>query len=312
MENTEILSNLKILGLEAGAGHEEIHSAFRKLAHELHPDITGSKSDWRFKKITGAYTALKNVTPEELAGLEELVKKIHVGKPKLKRDIYDYYSAEKKRRADDKIVNSILDKYEQEIKKFNDSSNGNGDGDFDMEAFTFRLKSKNLKVVAAALKHSASLAGRVEFRLALVEVLKRPDINGEPRLAEIIASLPIDGTNKKLIAFDVSDNAGKFPTGLIIALSDSDPDVMENFLLHVKPDDVAVLLRRWPSHKAMGTNVIRHLLESDEPAVLVPMLGLMQTRFPSSASVHLKRLRELESHSSAAVRAWAKKLGVRD
>ena len=304
MENTEILSNLKILELDAGATTEDIHSAFRKFARELHPDITGSKSDYRFKKITGAYTALKNVTPEELAGLEDFMKKIHTGKPKLKRDIYDYYSAEKKRKEKDSVIDSILDKYERELKKFSEST-GEDTGDFDMEALTFRLKSENPKVVGAALKHSAAFVNRVEFRLALVSVLKRADINEE--LAVIISSLPLDETARKLIAFDVSDNAGKFPTGLLTALAGSDTDVIENFLLHSRPDDIAVLLRRWPHGTAMATNVIRKLLESNDPKVLVPLLGAMNTHFPSAASGHSKRLRELENHPSAAVRAWAKK-----
>ena len=83
---------------------------------------------------------------------------------------------------------------------------------------------------------------------------------------------------------------------------------MENFLLHVKPDDVAVILRRWPAKKAMNTSVIRKILESNDPRVLVPLLGAMKTHFPSLASDHVKRLWELERHSAAAVRAWAKKL----
>ena len=90
MENTEILSNLKTLGLKAGATPDDIHSAFRKLARELHPDVTGSKSDFKFKQITSAYTVLKNVTPEELAELAEFMAQIPLDKPKLKRDIYDY------------------------------------------------------------------------------------------------------------------------------------------------------------------------------------------------------------------------------
>lgn len=304
MENTEILFNLKTLGLEAGATVEDIHAAFRKLAHELHPDVTGAKSDFQFKRITGAYTALKNITPEELTGLEDFMKKIHSGKPKLKRDIYDYYSAEKKRRDNDRIIDSVLDKYEQELKNL--SSDRATETDFDMEALTFRLKSQNPKAACVALKHSAAFVNRVEFRLALVELLKRPDIDDE--LAGIISSLPFDETARKLIATDVSDNAGNFPTGLILALAGSDPDAMENFLLHSRPDDVAVILRRWPSGKAMNANVIRKLLESNDAKVLVPLLGAMNTHFPSSASGHSKRLRELESHSSAAVRAWAKKL----
>ena len=304
MENTEILSNLKTLGLEAGATIEDIHSAFRKLAHELHPDVSGSKSDYRFKQVTSAYTALKNITAEDLLELENFIKKIPLDKPKLKRDIYDYYSAEKKRRANDKIVDSILDKYEEELKSFNSSKIS--EGDLDMEAITLRLKSKNPKIAGIVLKHSGALVNRVEFRIALVEMLKRSEIDDE--LAAIIASLPFDDTTRKLIAIDASNYAEKFPTGLIIALIGSDSDVMENFLLHVKPDDVAVILRRWPTGKAMNSSVIRKLLENNDPRVLVPLLGTMKTHFPSLASEHVKRLWELERHSTAAVRAWAKKL----
>ena len=304
MENTEILSNLKTLGLEAGATIEDIHSAFRKLAHELHPDVSGSKSDYRFKQVTSAYTALKNITAEDLLELENFIKKIPLDKPKLKRDIYDYYSAEKKRRANDKIVDSILDKYEEELKSFNSSKIS--EGDLDMEAITLRLKSKNPKIAGIVLKHSGALVNRVEFRIALVEMLKRSEIDDE--LAAIIASLPFDDTTRKLIAIDASNYAEKFPTGLIIALIGSDSDVMENFLLHVKPDDVAVILRRWPTGKAMNSSVIRKLLENNDPRVLVPLLGTMKTHFPSLASEHVKSLWELERHSTAAVRAWAKKL----
>ncbi|MBR2209788.1 MAG: DnaJ domain-containing protein [Synergistaceae bacterium] len=304
MENTEILSNLKILGLEAGATIDDIHSAFRKLAHELHPDVSGSNSDHKFKQVTSAYTALKNIKPEDLIELEIFMKKIPLDKPKLKRDIYDYYSAEKKRRADDKVIDSILDKYEEELKSFNSSKIS--EGDLDMEAVTLRLKSENPKVAGIALKNAGAIANRVEFRIALVDFLKRSEIDDE--LAGIIGSLPFDDTTRKLIAIDASNYAQKFPTGLIIALIGTDADVMENFLLHVRPDDVAVVLRRWPTGKAMNTSVIRKLLESNDPRVLVPLLGAMKTHFPSSANDHVKRLWELERHSAAAVRAWAKKL----
>ena len=303
MDNKEILTNLRALGLEAGATPEDIHSAFRKLARELHPDVTGSKSDFRFKQITSAYTVLKGITPEELAGLDQAPEKTKPT-PKPKRDIYDYYSAEKKRRADDKKIDSIIDKYENELKNFH--SNKTTDDDLDIEAVTLRLKSKNPKVINATLKHSEELINRVEFRRAFVDVLKRPEIDDE--LADIISSLPFDETTKKLLAMDSSNNAGNFPTGLIIALIGSDADVMESFLLHVKPDDVAVILRRWPTGKIMNSSVARKLLESDDARVLVPVLGAIKNHFPALALEHRKRLHELENHSVAAVRAWAKKL----
>ena len=305
MKNAEILSNLKTLGLDAGATIEDIHSAFRKFAHELHPDVSGSKSDYKFKQITSAYTALKNITASDLEELENFAKSMKkIPQPKLKRDIYDYYSKEKKRRADDKVIDEILDKYEAELKNFN--SRQVSDGDLDMEAAILRMKSKNPKVVATVLKHSAALACRVEFRLALVEMLKNQEISDE--LAEIIAALPFDDTARKLIAVDISKLAEKIPTVLIIALIAQDSEIMEDFLLHVKSEDVAVILRRWPAKKTMNVNIVRKLLVNNDPVVLVPLLGAMKTHFPSQASQHFKRLSELETHPAAAVRAWAKKL----
>ena len=303
--NSEILTHLKTLGLEAGATPDDIHAAFRKFARELHPDVTGSKSDFRFKQITSAYTALKNVTAEELSELEAFISKIQLNKPRLKRDIYDYYSAEKKRRTDDQKINSILDKYEEELKNLTSANTSRGD--LDIEAAALRLKSKNPRVINATLKHSAALVNRVEFRRVIAEVLNNPEIEINDELAGIISSLPFNDTTRQLIAFDVSGNAEKFPTGLIIALTGTNADVMENFLLHVKPDDVSVILRRWPSGKTMNASVTRRLLESNDARILVPLLGAMKTHFPSQASQHSKRLSELENHSSAAVRAWAKK-----
>ena len=175
-----------------------------------------------------------------------------------------------------------------------------------MDAIIFRLKSKNPKIINITLKHSGNFINRVEFRRAFVEVLKRPEI--DENLADIINSLPFEDTTKKLIALDASNNAENFPTGLIISLIGNDTDVMESFLLHVKPDDVAVILRRWPAGKIMNSNIIRKLLSSDDARILVPVLGIMKTNFPNLALQHKKRLHELENHDIAAVRAWAKKL----
>ena len=242
---------------------------------------------------------MKNITPEELAELAE-------ARPQPKRDLYDYYSAEKQRRADDEKIDAIIDKYESELNSF--YTDKFGSEGLDMDALTLRLKSKNPKVINAALKRAGNLVNRVEFRKAFASVLARDEI--DEGIADIINSLPFEAMSRRLIALDVSNNAGNFPTGLIIALigADADVSVMESLLLHVRPDDVAVILRRWPSGKVMNSNVVRKLLESDDARVLVPVLGVMRENFPALASQHRKRLGELESHSTAAVRAWAKKL----
>ena len=58
----------------------------------------------------------------------------------------------------------------------------------------------------------------------------------------------------------------------------------------------------------MNPNIVRRLLETEDPRVLVPVLSLMKSAFPQSAVFCRKRLAELEGHPTAAVRAWAKKL----
>ena len=289
------------MGLEIGATPDDIHSAFRKLARELHPDITGQKNNFRFQQVTGAYTLLKNLPPEELEALSQSIsehEKARIRKAEQKRR-EDTLKAERSAKID-----GILTKYEADFKDY--YANRKSGDDTEMRAIILRMKSTRPKVVNAALKHSAPFANRVEFRKALTEILKRGEIDSTT--ADIAGSLPFDDTTRKLIALDASGNAGNFPAGLIISLIGNDADAMESMLLHASPENIAVILRRWPSGKSMNDSIIRTLLASDDMRVLVPLLGAIRTNFPKSAKNHAKRLRELENHSAAAVRAWARKL----
>ncbi len=54
----------KTLGVEKGASKEEIKKAFRKLAHEHHPD-KNSGQDAKFKEINEAYTVLSDDTKRQ-------------------------------------------------------------------------------------------------------------------------------------------------------------------------------------------------------------------------------------------------------
>lgn len=283
---------MKILGLDSGASPDDVRAAFRRIARELHPDVTGSKSEFRFKQVTGAYNALKGLTAEELGTLGA------------KNTLYDYYKAEKKRRSEAAKIDSILDKYEGEIKNYYENYASNSE--IDIKAIVLRLKSKNYKALNVILKHSGHVINRVEFRKALTEILRGQEIHEST--AEIIASMPFDDTTRKLLALDVSGNAGNLPTGLIISLAGSDSDVIESFLLHVRPENAGAILRRWPAGKVMNVNVLRGLLGSDDAKILVPLLAMMKTQFPEVSAHYKKRLTELEYHSSPAVRAWAKKL----
>lgn len=201
-------------------------------------------------------------------------------------------------------MDEILDKYEHALKDYYAESPDAWN--VDIKAALLRLKSSNPRVVHAVLKHSAHLANKTEFRMALAGFLSRPEI--DEQCAEIIASLPFDDATRKVLALDSAANAENLPAGLILSLIGRDHDVIESFLLHIRPEDYAAVLRRWPSGRVMNSSVMRKLLESDDARVLVPLLSLMKSSFPQIAAQNRKRLAELESHSSAAVRAWAKKL----
>lgn len=289
------------MGLSPGATADDIHSAFRKLARELHPDVTGQKDNTRFQQVTGAYTLLKTLAPDELESLAETLpekEKERVRKAEIKR------REEAERLARSAKIDGILTKYETDLREYC-ASRKSGD-DSGMKALILRMKSGKPGVINAALKHSAPFANRVEFRKALTEILKRPEI--DPSTAEIAASLPFDDKTRRTIALDTSGNAANFPAGLIISLIGNDPDSMESMLLHSEPENISVILRRWPAGKSMNDGIIRTLLASDDMRILVPLLGAMRTNFPKSAQKHRKRLQELENHPAAAVRAWARKL----
>ncbi len=125
MDNAEIIASLHVLGLEAGAGTEDIHSAFRRLARELHPDVTGQKSSFRFQQVTGAYTVLKNITPEELESVT--------------RNIPEYEKVRLKKSAYSAKIDSILTKYESELKEYIYSSGRETGDDAEMKAVILRL-----------------------------------------------------------------------------------------------------------------------------------------------------------------------------
>ena len=271
------------------------------MARELHPDVTGQKNSIKFQQVTGAYTLLKNLSPEELSSLTENLsdnEKERIRKAELKR------REESERAARSAKIDGIIAKYESDFRDY--YTNRKSGDDSEMKAIILRMKSQKPGVINAALKHSAPFANRVEFRKALTEILKRPEI--DPATADIAGSLPFDANTRKTIALDTSSNAANFPAGLIISLMGNDPASMESMLLHASPENVSVILRRWPAGKIMSDSVIRTLLSSDDMRILVPLLGAMRINFPRSSANHRKRLQELENHPAAAVRAWARKL----
>lgn len=61
----------KVLGLERDASQDEIKKAYRKLAHQYHPDVSQEPdADEKFKAVAEAYSTLKD--PEKRAAYDEL------------------------------------------------------------------------------------------------------------------------------------------------------------------------------------------------------------------------------------------------
>src|ERR1700704_600848 len=61
----------KILGVERGAGDDEIKKAYRKLAHKYHPDISKeANAKEKFQEVGEAYETLKD--DEKRAAYDQL------------------------------------------------------------------------------------------------------------------------------------------------------------------------------------------------------------------------------------------------
>ncbi|RNJ77058.1 MAG: molecular chaperone DnaJ [Nitrosopumilus sp. D6] len=73
---------LKALNIADGSSQEEIKTAYRRLALELHPDRKRDQKDNEFKKITEAYNHLKNRRAKNPARKEPDTRKPQWGAPK--------------------------------------------------------------------------------------------------------------------------------------------------------------------------------------------------------------------------------------
>ena len=117
------------------------------------------------------------------------------------------------------------------------------------------------------------------------------------------------------LAADVASRAGQFPNSLVMSLLAlrsrdvlPDPLLMERYLVTVRPECVAAILRYWPDDSAPSDAALRRLLGSEDGQVLVPLLSAMKQRFPHAVPRFRGRLKELQEHPAPAVRVWCRVL----
>ncbi|MCR5346389.1 MAG: J domain-containing protein [Fretibacterium sp.] len=321
-----------MLGLDRGASAADVRAAFRHLAHVCHPDVAGQNGTQRFQKITGAYALLKGLSTEEL---EKLTKEdppqpdVEQGHPP--KTLFDWYR-KRAARLDEKQARSgenseyarreaqrrgvrvdlILDQYDQRLSRHLEQLELNRDEGM-VECILSRLKSSIPEVRCLALGRAGAFISREDVFQAVTDVLNRWDV--DEGTARLVSGLPLDSGTRCRLAGDVAGHAASFPNSLLTSLlglrqTEGKPDLslMERYLSTVAPDGVALIMRHWPAGQSPSDATLRHLLASNDPQVLVPVLSAMKQHFPRSATNHKRRLAMLKEHPAPAVRVWGRVL----
>ncbi|MBR1672224.1 MAG: DnaJ domain-containing protein [Fretibacterium sp.] len=316
----EISDSLSVLGLRPGASVADVRAAFRHLARACHPDVAGSAGAQRFQQITGAYALLKGLTPEELEALAQAEPQ----PAQRHQTLFDWYRKRRESELDEaedarretrqrgRRVDIVLEQYDQRISHRLEQIERSEDETLAGNVL-LRLRSDVPAVRRLALEHAGAFANRSDVRQALAALLTRWEVDDGS--ARLVAGLPLNRDTRRRLAADVAAHAASFPNALLTSLLDLrqqggtvDPALMERYLSSAAPAGIALILRHWPAGQSPADATLRHLLESDDSQVLVPVLSAMKQHFPKAASRHKKRLSELQKHPTPAVRVWGRAL----
>lgn len=328
--SAEVAYSLRVLGLAPGATAADVRSAFRRLARTCHPDVAGRQGAFRFQQITGAYTFLKGLNPEELKRFPSAEPVRHAVRRSWP-DPFAWYrrraerakaEAESLRKAErreeerrarmrDERTERILARYERALSERWARAEREADQGFLLELLT-RLASPVAAVRRLAMERLGPLANREEVVRALEEALRRWEI--DEQTARLVSGLPLDFESRRRLAEGLACRAGLLPDFLIAALlglrtgERPDPALLDRYLVQAAPSAAALILRYWPEGGRPSDESLRHLLNQDDERVLVPLLCAMKQRFPSAVFRFRERLNALLEHSAPAVRIWCRVL----
>ena len=332
----KVTYNLRILGLTPGATASEIRSAFRRLARTCHPDIAGRQGARKFEQIAGAYTFLKNLTPDELQVTSSTTTPSNLSRARKKsgwqwknplawrQKQKKHQAAEEEQRrqttlrAEEEIkrnreirienilargeraVETLLKRMEREVQNYA------------TQELTLRLLSDLPEVRHLALSRLGTAANRGDLLDTVLVLLRKWEI--DEKTARLISSLPLEQENRHKLARALSDIVCRMPDTLLIYLLHlrspqvADKELRERYLQNAGPKGIALILRYWPEGAVLSPSIFRHLLSYEDETVLVPLLGMMKQRGAPCPPWSRTRLNTLLEHPNVAVRVWAKAL----
>ena len=328
----EVRASLRALGLEPGATEADVRSAFRRLALTCHPDVVGQGGALRFQQIAGAYSLLKGLAPDELRQLSGAGWRQRSLVKRRASTFLDWYrsrrdrarqeaeearraeQAEERRQAEERSerVDRVLEQYDRSLSRRLERMSKSADA-AQLSDVLSRLRSSVAEVRRLALGRVGTLINRAEVRQAVSDLLCRWDV--DEKTARLVGALPMEAAALRRLAADVASRAGQFPNSLVMSLLAlrsrdvlPDPLLMERYLVTVRPECVAAILRYWPDGSSPSDAALRRLLDSEDGQVLVPLLSAMKQRFPHAVPRFRGRLKELQEHPAPAVRVWCRVL----
>ena len=328
--STEVAYSLRVLGLAPGATAADVRSAFRRLARTCHPDVAGRQGAFRFQQITGAYTFLKGLTPEELKRLpstEPARRPVRRSWP----DPFAWYrrraeraraeaeaereagrqEEERRARMRDERIDRILARCERAFSEHWSRVERTADRD-SLDDLLVRLNSPIAGVRHLALGRLGTLADKEEILRALGEALSHWEV--DDRTARLVVGLPLSAESRRRLAEALACRADALPDFLIAAMlglrteARPDPNLMDRYLAQAGPGAAVLLLRYWPEGRPPSDPTLRNLLDREDERVLVSLLCVMKQRFPMAALRFRDRLDALSEHPSPAVRVWSRAL----